>query len=90
MPQSDCVKMYVYLDERIVPIMLIFLPCRLKNPASSNGTPVFADIYDTLEIPGRICQRLQKIGFGGFKVYIGENLSLENEKITYDYAKNLT
>ena len=54
MPQSDCVKMYVYLDERIVPIMLIFLPCRLKNPASSNGTPVFADIYDTLEIPGRI------------------------------------
>lgn len=30
-----------------------------------------------------------KIGFGGFKVYIGENLSLENEKITYDYAKIL-
>ena len=39
---------------------------------------------------GIICQRLQKIGFGGFKVYIGENLSLENEKITCDYAKNLT
>lgn len=41
-------------EEKIENADIIIGAKRLKNPASSNGTPVFADIYDTLEIPGRI------------------------------------
>ncbi|MGN0600906.1 MAG: precorrin-6y C5,15-methyltransferase (decarboxylating) subunit CbiE [Oscillospiraceae bacterium] len=40
--------------------------------------------------PGHICRKLCEYGMGGVKIYIGENLSYENERILQGTAAELT
>lgn len=50
---------------------------------------VFALVGDGERI-GQVCQRLKGYGMGAVKVYIGENLSYENEKISKGSAESFT
>lgn len=59
----------------------------ISGVLGSNKTFFLADSSENT--PGNICKELTKLGLGEAKVFVGERLSYENEKITEGKAKEL-